>query len=123
MLQLRHAYKFMFAKFVSTAFIWLGKAGITVSSVISCHYVMKDVFKDFEDHLDQDVPDPKITDETASLVVVGVFSYMIASIFLGLLENAVLSLLTNVALDMDKNGGMIRKGPPTFHSGQRIDTI
>ena len=85
MLQLRHAYKFLFAEFVSKLFILLGKVGITALSVMSCHYVMKNLFEDLEDHLDQDIPDPKITDETASLVVVGVFSFMIASTFLGVL--------------------------------------
>jgi len=44
---------------------------------------------------------------------------MVASIFLGLLDTAVLSLLTCVAIDMDRNDGVLNgeSGPPTFHDG------
>lgn len=52
-----------------------------------------------------------------TLILVGIFSFMVASIFLGLLDTAVLSLLTCVAIDMDNNDGSPLNGPPTFHDG------
>jgi len=44
---------------------------------------------------------------------------MVASIFLGILDTAVLSLLTCVAIDLDRNGGVLNgeNGPRTFHDG------
>lgn len=53
----------------------------------------------------------------APVALVGVFSFMVASIFLGLLDTAILSLLTCVAIDMDNNDGTPMNGPPTFHDG------
>jgi len=49
------------------------------------------------------------------LVVVGVISFMTASIFLGLFDTSVMALLTSLAIDMDNNSGQPAYGPPTFH--------
>jgi len=113
--------KFSFAQLIAKIFILLGKVGITAGNMVSCYYIMKLVFKDMEDHLNQEIPDPAVTQATGSVVVVGVFSFMVASIFLGLLDTAVLSLLTCVAIDMDNNDGNVMNGPPTFHDGNQLD--
>ena len=69
--------------------------------MVSCYYIMKLVFKD-------DIGDPANGDEPitqfgGSVALVGVFSFMVASIFLGLLDTAILALLTCVAIDMDND--------------------
>ena len=115
MLQLKHMVKFSFAQLIAKVFILLGKVGITAGNMVSCYYIMLLVFKDMEDHLDQPNPDPAVTQATGSVLLVGVFSFMVASIFLGILDTAVLSLLTNVAIDSDNNDGHPSSGPPTFH--------
>lgn len=116
--------KFTFAQMISKIFILIGKVGITVANMASCYQIMKFVFKDFEDNLEASPPDPAVTQALGSVAVVGVFSFMVASIFLGLLNTAVLSLLTCVAIDMDNNGGdisNIKAGPPTFRNGGKLD--
>lgn len=119
MLQLRHMLKFSFAQLIAKIFILLGKVGITAGNMVSCYYIMKLVFKDMEGDLEATPIDPPITQAYASVALVGVFSYMVASIFLGLLDTAVLSLLTCVAIDLDRNDGVLstEHGPPTFHDG------
>lgn len=117
MLQLKHMAKFAFAQMIAKVFVLLGKVGITAANMISCYYIMKFVFKDMEGDMYADPPDPPITQARGSVLVVGVFSYMVASIFLGLLDTAILSLLTCVGIDMDNNGGTPMAGPPTFHDG------
>jgi hypothetical protein len=42
--------KFTFAQMIAKVFILLGKIGITGGNMVSCYYLMKLVFKDFEDH-------------------------------------------------------------------------
>lgn len=49
------------------------------------------------------------------MIVVGVISFMTASIFLGLFDTSVMALLTSLAIDMDNNSGQPAFGPPTFH--------
>lgn len=48
------------------------------------------------------------------MILVGVVTYMTASMFLGLFQTAVISLLTCLAIDIDNNGEPVN-GPPTFH--------
>ena len=70
---------------------------------MSCYYIMKLLFKDFEGNPAEG--DPPVTQAMGSLIVVGVFSFLVASIFLGILNTAVLALLTCVAIDIDNNDG------------------
>ena len=51
----------------------------------------------------------------APMVLVGVITFMTASIFLGLFDTAVMALMTCLAIDMDMNDGHPLFGPPTFH--------
>ena len=52
MLQLRHMLKFSFAQMIAKVFVLLGKVGITAGNMVSCYYIMRLVFDDFNDHLD-----------------------------------------------------------------------
>lgn len=115
MLQIRHIMKYSFAQMIAKIFILLGKIGITAGNMVSCYYIMKIIFDDFNDHPEEG--DPAVTQAMGTLIVVGICSFMVASIFLGLLDTAVLSLLTCVAIDMDNNDGSPLNGPPTFHDG------
>ena len=105
MLQLRHMLKFSFAQMIAKVFVLLGKVGITAGNMVSCYFIMKLVFKDMEGDENANPPDLAITQATGSVVLVGVFSFLVASIFLGMLDTAILSLLTCVAIDMDNNDG------------------
>lgn len=87
---------------IAKVFIFLGKLGVTCGNMVSCYYIMKFVFKDFEGNPEKD--DQPISSPLAPVVFVGAASFMTASIFLGLLDTAVLSLLTCRAMDEDKNG-------------------
>ena len=63
----------------------------------------------YRDDLDE------VSSLAAPMILVGLVSFMTASIFLGLFDTAVLSLMTCLAIDMDLNDGTPVKGPPTFH--------
>jgi len=117
MLQLRHMLKFSFAQMIAKVFMLLGKVAITAGNMVSCYYIMKLVFDDFDYEGRALTEDPPVTQAMGTLILVGIFSFMVASIFLGLLDTAVLSLLTCVAIDMDNNDGTPEFGPPTFHDG------
>lgn len=47
MLQLRHIMKYSFAQMIAKIFILLGKIGITAGNMVSCYYIMKIIFDDF----------------------------------------------------------------------------
>lgn len=95
MLQLKHLGKFATAIFLSNMFIFLGKLVITMMNMYSCYMIMKFVTKDLEE----------IGSLIGPLFVVGLFSFMAASIFMGIFELAVTTNLTCLAIDMDIHGG------------------
>lgn len=99
---------------IAKIFILLGKIGITGGNMVSCYYIMKLVFKDFED--DQANGDMAVSSAAFPLILVGCISFLTASIFLGVLDTAVISLLTCLGIDIDHNGEeSCAAGPPTFH--------
>ena len=64
----------------------------------------------------------EVSSYLAPMVLVGVVTFMTASIFLGLFDTAVLALMTCLAIDMDMNDGSPKYGPPTFHdSVKKVD--
>ena len=85
-------------------FIFIGKIAVVVINLISCFAIMKYVTKDLDE----------ISSPVAPLAVVGLITYITASIFLSLFDEAVLALMTCLAIDMDLNG-VPKHGPPTFH--------
>lgn len=103
LLQVKHMAKFTFAQLLAKIFIFLGKVGITAGNMVSCYFLMKNVFKDFDEPTAEN--DTKLTSAAAPLLVVGIVSFMTASIFIGLLDTVVLALLTALAIDLDNNGG------------------
>jgi len=118
LLQVKHMAKFAFANLIAKVFIFLGKVGVTAGNMVSCYYVMKLVFNDFEGNPEKG--DQPISSPLAPIAFVGAVSFLTASIFLGLLDTAVLSLMTCRAMDTDKNGENNEQfGPPTFHDRVR----
>jgi len=112
LLNVKHIMKFSFANLLANVFIFLGKVGITVGNVFSLLFIMKTVTKDMDE----------ISSIFGPCLVVGVFTYFTASVFLGLFDTAVMSMMTSLAIDMDLNGGNPVYGPPTFHdSVKKID--
>lgn len=99
---MKHMAEFAFANLIAKVFILLGKIGVTCGNMVSCYYIMKFVFKDFQGNPEKG--DQPISSPFAPVLFVGIVSFMTASIFLGILDTAVLSLLTCRAMDEDKNG-------------------
>ena len=104
LLNIKHTMQFGWANFLASMFIFIGKVSIVVLNVFSCFMIMKYVTKDMHE----------ISSPASPLIVVGVVTYMAASIFLGLFDEAVLALMTCLAIDSDLNGHP-KFGPPTFH--------
>jgi hypothetical protein len=46
----------------------------------------------------------QISSIAAPMALVGLITYMTASVFLGLFDTAVMALLTSLAIDIDNNG-------------------
>lgn len=112
LLQIKHLMKFAFANLIARVFIFIAKVGLTVANVFSLIFIMKSITKDSKE----------VSSLIGPCVVVGLFTYFAATVFLGLFDTAVMALMTALAVDMDMNGGEQQYGPPTFHdSVKKID--
>ena len=106
MLQIKHLGKFSLALFLTNMFILLGKIAIASMNMYSLYLIMKFITKDLEE----------IGSLIGPMAMVGLFSYVAASIFMGIFELAVTTNLTCLAIDIDLHGeGNCKWGPPTFH--------
>jgi hypothetical protein len=70
---------------------------------------MKYITKDLEE----------IKSVASSLIFVGIFTFITASIFLSVFDETVTALLTCLCVDTDLNGSP-KFGPPTFYDGLKI---
>lgn len=104
LLNLKHGLKFAFANNIAKVFIFIGKIGIVVANCFTCYFLMK-----FRNDLGE------VNCKWVPIGVVGVVTYMAASLFLSLFEEAIMSLLTCLCFDLDANGGEPIYGPATFH--------
>lgn len=109
LLNLKHALKFTFANFLAKVFVFLGKISLVTINCFSLYMIMKHVTKDLEE----------INSLAAPVVVVGVFTFITASIFLSLFDETVVALVTCLCVDTDLNG-QPKFGPPTFYDGMKI---
>jgi hypothetical protein len=105
LLQIKHLMKFQFANLIANVFIFLGKVGLTVGNIFSLLFIMKTITKDSEE----------VSSVIGPCIVVGLFTYCAASVFLGLFDTAVMAMLTSLAIDMDLNDDALQFGPPAFH--------
>lgn len=104
LLNIKHMLKFSFANMIAKIFILLGKVAIVAINMFSLYEIMG-----YRDDLEE------VSSLLAPMLLVGVVSFMTASIFLGLFDTAVMALMTCLAIDMDMNDGTPKFGPPTFH--------
>jgi NADH:ubiquinone oxidoreductase subunit 6 (subunit J) len=79
LLNVKHMMKFTFANFLASAFIVIGKVAIVVLNCFSCYMIMKHITKDLDE----------ISSPLSPIAIVGVVTYISASIFLGLFDEAV----------------------------------
>lgn len=115
-LNVKHMLKFSFANMIAKVFIFLGIIGITVVNCLSLLFIMKHVTHDME----------QVHSVWGPVIVVGIVSFITASLFLGLFETTVMAMMTSLAVDMDLHNGTPAFGPPTFHDavgkvGERDD--
>lgn len=85
-------------------FVLVGKLGLCVLNCFSLWMIMK--------HVTHDVGE--VSSPAGPILVVALFTYVAASIFLGLFDEAVMALMTCIAVDSDLHGEP-KYGPPTFH--------
>lgn len=83
--------------------IFVGKVGIVIANLYTFYFLMK-FNKDMEEVKNIEGP----------LIIVGLVSYLAASMFLSVFDEAVTALLTCLCVDIDKNGEPVY-GPATFH--------
>lgn len=105
LLNMKHGLAFAFANTIAKVFMFIGKVGITVTNCFTLYAIMKYVRGDTEE----------VSSIWGPVIVVGIVSYIAASLFLSLFEEAVMALLTCVCVDMDMNNGEPVYGPATFH--------
>jgi len=106
LLNLKHGLKFMFANAIAKVFIAIGKVGIVVGNLFTLYLLMK-----FRKDLDE------VNSILGPMIVVGVITFLAASLFLSLFDTAVQALLTCLCVDLDANNGEPVYGPATFHDG------
>lgn len=104
LLQVKHIQKFAFANSLASAFIFIGKVGVTVGNCFSFMFIIKLT----------NGPDEQ-PDLIAPLVVVAVLTYLTTVVFLNIFDAGVLGLMTAMAFDLDLHNEL-RYGPPTFHT-------
>jgi hypothetical protein len=105
LLNVKHMLKFSFANLIAKVFILLGKVALTVGNICSLLFIMKNITNDTEE----------VSSIIGPVVVVGIVTFLTASIFLGMFDTAVMALMTCLAVDMDLHDGQPKFGPPTFH--------
>ena len=104
---MKHGAKFAFANFLASAFIFLGKIGLTTLNIFLTYLFMKEVTGSASD----------ISDSYAPLVLVGLTTYIICSVFLGLFDESVMAMMTCMTVDMDlpeTDGNACRWGPQSL---------
>uniref|UniRef100_A0A7S3FS90 Choline transporter-like protein n=1 Tax=Strombidium rassoulzadegani TaxID=1082188 RepID=A0A7S3FS90_9SPIT len=104
LLNIKHGMKFYWANLLADVFIFLGKIAIVAANCFSLFFIMKYITKDVDE----------VSSIWGPIAIVGIETYMAASIFLGLFDESVLALLHCLCVDVDLNGEP-KFGPPTFH--------
>lgn len=104
LLNLKHGLKFAFANIIAKVFIFIGKVGVVFANLVTLYFLMKQR-GDLEE----------VNSIAGPFLVVGIVTFLAASLFLSLFEEAVMALLTCLCVDLDANGGEPVFGPATFH--------
>ena len=102
---MRYLAAVAFSALIAKVFIFLGKVAIIVGNCFSLKAIMTFVTKDTEE----------VSSFMGPMLVVGIATYIMASIFLGMFDESVNSMLTCVGIDSNANGEPIY-GPETFNN-------
>jgi len=105
MLNLKHLSKFTWGVTLANMFIFMGKVMITCINMVTCFLIMKYITKDTN----------AVSSVWSPVALIGVSTFVTATIFLSLFDEATLATLHCLAIDMDLNDGKPVYGPPTFH--------
>lgn len=104
LLQIKHTMEFGFAGTIARVFILLGKMCIVVVNCFTCLLIM---------HLDP--TSASVHSIWGPILVVALWTFFAASIFLGTFSVTVLALMTCYGVDKDLNPDGVKWGPKTFH--------
>lgn len=105
LLQMKHAGKFAFGNYLAAGFILLGKLGLTVANVFIAWFVINNVTGTAS----------KLSNPYGPLILVGLTTFGIVSVFLGLFDETVLAIMTSASADMDLHKGLPKWGPQSLH--------
>jgi len=94
LLNLKHILQYAWANALAKMFVFVGKVGLCVLNCCSLWMIMTYLTQDMEE----------ISSPAGPILVVGLFTYVCASVFLGLFDEAVMALMTCLAIDTDLNG-------------------
>ena len=109
-----YASTFSFANFFSRIFINNGKISIVAVNLFTL-WVMLTANGNFSTENTNNLSQP-----LTLFIVMGLVTYMAATMFLDQVDNVIMTLLTCLSMDLHKNDpddefGSGRFGPPTFH--------
>lgn len=94
-IHLEYLFEFSFAALIAKAFIFLGKMSVVVGNCFSLLFIMRVVTKDMDE----------ISSTMGPVIITGIFTYFISSIFLGLLDESVNAMMTSLACDTKMHDG------------------
>lgn len=95
LLNLNHGLQFAFANSIAKVFILLGKLGIVAANCFTCFFIMKFITKDIASALTDDEGNPlpvepgqesTVKSIWGPIVIVGIVTYLTASLLLGLFD-------------------------------------
>lgn len=81
--------------FLANLFIFIGKAGIIAANVAIFELCLEHVTKE----------NAELTSQIGPMIVVGVITYIFASMFIGMYDESAYALLLSVAIDTNANDG------------------
>ena len=98
---MKHAAKFRHASFLARVFITTIKIGMCLFNCLSLYILMASL-GDIEE----------VQSPYGPLLVVSIYTYICASMFLGMFDGTVEAILTSWSVDWDLHEGNLKWGPP-----------
>lgn len=111
LLNLKHCSQFYFAVEFSTIFVFIGKVFITCLNVVTFYCIIRYGTHTYD----------KVESALGPIIMVAIFSFVMAHIFLCQFEEGTLAMLQSYAIDMELNQGEPQFGPPNFH--KQLDKV
>lgn len=106
LLNLKHTMEFLFANTLAYVFGVLGKILIVCLNCLTCWWLLSL----------QQAPSGSEPGLAGPLVLVGLVTFLAASVFLGTFDDATNATIHCLAFDMELNDGVPQFGPPSFHA-------